>query len=431
MPFEEFDKKIKEAASNHHPAYDEKAWDKMEGLLNKHMPHKKEKKRAALWLLLLLITTGGAGYFIFTKTNNDKPAIATTKNNKAIETTSQSNKPGTSITNELSPNENTLKEQKELINLSLTQTEQKDQNKVLSLSVIKPRGNNKMSNSFETSDNSNKENPPTTDKQNLTFNPDPSINKSNDKSYVPVTKDPATNPVVEEKRATDLSLTTKQKDIEELETQDVKSKSKTKTRKGNGLFFSLSAGPDVGTVGMDNAGKLKLAAGLGIGYKISDRFSIQTGFYTARKIYTTDPYDYNAPNWWWSYYPTLEKVEADCKVYEIPLLLNYNFTRNNRGNWFGTIGLSSYLMKKEDYKYHYKTSSGQPATRSFVYNNENKHYFNVVTLAGGYERNLSKNLSLSVSPYFKTPLKGVGFGKVKLNSAGIMLNANFKPFVRK
>ena len=34
MQFDDFDKKIKEAAEHHHPAYDEKAWDKMEKLLD-------------------------------------------------------------------------------------------------------------------------------------------------------------------------------------------------------------------------------------------------------------------------------------------------------------------------------------------------------------------------------------------------------------
>ena len=38
MQFEKFDKKIREAADHHHPAYDDNAWDKMEKLLNKHMP---------------------------------------------------------------------------------------------------------------------------------------------------------------------------------------------------------------------------------------------------------------------------------------------------------------------------------------------------------------------------------------------------------
>ena len=42
MQFDELDNKIREAAENHHPAYDENAWAGMEKLLDKHLPQEKE-----------------------------------------------------------------------------------------------------------------------------------------------------------------------------------------------------------------------------------------------------------------------------------------------------------------------------------------------------------------------------------------------------
>jgi len=51
MQFEEFDKKVKEAADHHHPAYDEQAWAKMEKLLNKHLPQKEERKKRFLFFI--------------------------------------------------------------------------------------------------------------------------------------------------------------------------------------------------------------------------------------------------------------------------------------------------------------------------------------------------------------------------------------------
>jgi len=43
MQFEDFDNKIKEAAENHHPAYDEKAWIKMEKLYDNPLPQYGDK----------------------------------------------------------------------------------------------------------------------------------------------------------------------------------------------------------------------------------------------------------------------------------------------------------------------------------------------------------------------------------------------------
>ena len=54
MRFEDFDNKIIEAAEQHHPPYDEKAWRKMEKLLNQNLPIEKDDRRRILFFLLLL-----------------------------------------------------------------------------------------------------------------------------------------------------------------------------------------------------------------------------------------------------------------------------------------------------------------------------------------------------------------------------------------
>ena len=57
--------------------------------------------------------------------------------------------------------------------------------------------------------------------------------------------------------------------------------------------------------------------------------------------------------------PSLQKIEANCLVYEIPVNLIYNFSARKKHNWFVAGGLSSYLMKEETYDYHYKNPWGQ------------------------------------------------------------------------
>ena len=60
MLFDNFDKKIKEAAEQHHPAYDENAWRKMESLLNQHLPQEKNRRRFFLLAFIVLLIGGGA-----------------------------------------------------------------------------------------------------------------------------------------------------------------------------------------------------------------------------------------------------------------------------------------------------------------------------------------------------------------------------------
>ena len=64
MQSEKMNIKIREAAENHHPAYDEKAWEKMEKLLDKHLPQKKDDRRRIIFFLLLFLLLGGAGVII-------------------------------------------------------------------------------------------------------------------------------------------------------------------------------------------------------------------------------------------------------------------------------------------------------------------------------------------------------------------------------
>jgi len=438
MPFEETNKKIVEAAENHHPAYHEKAWEKMNLLLDKHMPEEKKKRRGAFLLLFLLVAGGAIGYIAFTGTGNinNKENIAvdnnTTQPANKVSETNKTVLPQTTTpvqnNNELTPTENNTLTVKPLSIVSLpVSTNKKPSNAGQSLLVKSSRPTRVK----EDQPNKQADLPVTQNIiQDLPLNPDPSINKSK-----AVTQSPSSEPAIaknaagSEKEGPSTAVNNIAV-IQKVEppNAEVKKAGKSKPRKGNGLFISLSAGPDVGAIN-SNMGKLKTNFGVGLGYAFNDKVSLQTGFYTSRKIYTAGPGDYNPPSWVNIFYPNFEKVDADCKVYEIPLLVNYNFSSDKKRSWYGTFGLSSYIMKKEDYNYYYKAGT-QTYSKHWVYNNENKHYFSVITLAGGYERKINKNFSVSASPYLKLPWQGVGFGKVKLNSAGILISANIKPFAK-
>lgn len=474
MPFEDNDIRIQEAANQHHPAYDEKAWDKMEKLLNKHLPvKKKDRRRIVFWLFLLMLTTGGAVYLLVNYKERKKDT-ATLVNKKQVEISNPENE----TTNKYKDNVSEIASEKksensvDKLNIPSTLTENKAANKLPAIKPYpslnkkrpepiillsrKPTLKNKAltnagrySNPFSI----NQTEIPATHNKNV---PDYEVKN---KSVPNVDLTPAIN------NTTTISTTPK-KDIEEKKlsaenTQDSKvtpaqvepiseklnkneitavkdtllekkSKSKlAKTKKSNSFFFSFSAGPESVKVSSNPQGEIKPVYGIGIGYTFKNRVSVQTGFYAIRKIYTAAGKDYKAPDWWWQYYPNMQKIEAVCKVYEIPLSVSYHFIENKKGNFYGLMGLSSYLMKKEDYTYHYKTNAGQYRVSSYTFNNEYKHFLSTLTIGAGYERKLNSTISLTLSPYLKIPLSGVGFGKVKLNSSGILFSAVIKPFKHK
>jgi hypothetical protein len=84
-------------------------------------------------------------------------------------------------------------------------------------------------------------------------------------------------------------------------------------------------------------------------------------------------------------------------------------------------------MKKEIYKYeYYYPNNPNPYYYTKTINNQNKHYFSVLTLSGGYQRRINKTLSFTAEPYVKLPLGGVGYGRVKLSSVGVLFSANIQ-----
>ena len=85
-------------------------------------------------------------------------------------------------------------------------------------------------------------------------------------------------------------------------------------------------------------------------------------------------------------------------------------------------------MKKEKYDYLYNSPAGQTYNYVKTINNENKHYFSVITLSAGYQYNFNNRLSLIAEPYLKLPLSGIGAGKIKLNSTGLLFTGIIKPF---
>ena len=190
--------------------------------------------------------------------------------------------------------------------------------------------------------------------------------------------------------------------------------------------------PDVSAVGLSKAGEVKLAYGAGFGYQVSNRFSIRAGYYKGRKVYSADPDDYDPPSNFWNYYPNLKTIDADCKVTELPISVDYRFNQNKKQSWFVSAGVSSLFMKKEVYDYYFKPNySPNYVTYTRTINNQNKHYFSILNLSGGYTRTIDKHFSIQAEPYFKIAMSGVGYGKVKLNSSGVLFTAIYKPFAKK
>ncbi|MER3497915.1 MAG: hypothetical protein C4308_04410 [Chitinophagaceae bacterium] len=459
MRVEDLEKKIIEAAEKHHPAYDDKAWQKMKKLLDVHMPVEKNDYCRVLWLFFLFLLLGG-GIFVGITRPWKKNQLASSPSSKTVNTSSSAQKRDVQInTTNINEVKFPINEQaNQFSNAGETEKQNQktdsenvnaDESQKLQKTLLIKKNKNSVLNSnqknnkqkFIASNLKTKErnNEVVKKDESVKITENPSINNTQQQNTTILNK-----PVVSEeknKNAEDdktinenLAANGEQKNdktaIKENPQQQTAKKQDKKQNFLSGLSFSISAGPDVSKTPNANTGKTTAVYGVGIGYAFS-KFTLRTGIYSASKIYWASSKDYKL-NYPLPTYVKFEGAYANCRVLEVPVSVSYHFLQRKTWLLFGSAGLSSYFMKKEKYVYWYKnTTNGSEYNYAKNYSNENKHWFSVLNLSAGYSRQLSQKFSVSAEPYLRLPLKGVGEGKVKLNSGGILFSIGYKPFLKK
>lgn len=189
------------------------------------------------------------------------------------------------------------------------------------------------------------------------------------------------------------------------------------------LSVSLTLAPDFTGTGQQGSTKMGAGVGLQLEYKILPCLSVVSGAFYSKKNYLTDN-SFSPYGKFWDYRPEPDHIDASCGVIDIPLNLRFYALNGNRHRFFLSGGLSSYLMRSEDYTLVY--SDGQWDDYTYEVRNENHHLFAIYNLSVGYERNFAGRWALQLEPFMKIPARGVGTGSVKLNSMGAFVHLKYK-----
>ena len=205
---------------------------------------------------------------------------------------------------------------------------------------------------------------------------------------------------------------------------------KNKSTSEKGFFIGLTAGVDASTVHFNYKEDFGYNIGGIIGYRFNQHFSIKTGGIYTQKNYKMNGVDFHAPKGTWVSYFKMETVTGSCDMWDVPLIGTYHFKYNGKGNYFASLGTSSYFMKKENYSYLYYVNN-QTYNRSASYPSTDQHLFALVHISGGIEKPMGKHLTGIIEPYAKIPMSGVGFGSIELSSFGVNFSLTYKQPKRK
>lgn len=438
--FNEIEQAIKAAAEAHEPAFDEQSWKKMEALLDKE---KDRKKPVIFWLWILvplLIGSGLISYFAF---NNEKDEQSTNHiskpdNSPQINNISNNSQPGNKLVATID-NRNLKLPSKSIFKNDKVDKENR------SVSANGKRNNSASSDMYQQNDvdlNSGKK---IKDKQKgkmtaiirparLDIDDDNNTDERVDAGNKP---QPVTAGLQDKQEKEEVIVIqvdadkTSEKEIEKIVDSVVKKLSIDKKQKNKiaRLYIVAVGGAEASGVKLFSTDKITARYGLGLGYQLNKNISVQTGFYTSSKKYTATGSAYKTkPGSYWNMVD-IKTIEANCRVYEIPLSVVYNFTPGKKINVFASAGLSSYIMKKEDYRFYYERyGTAHQANANYK---GNKNLFSVLRLSAGIEKKISRNFSITASPGIAIPLSGVGEGEVKLYSTDISIGIKLTPFQKK
>ena len=182
--------------------------------------------------------------------------------------------------------------------------------------------------------------------------------------------------------------------------------------------FAIKAtvAPDFSSDRFKTTDKMGLNYGLIVEYFLIEKFSVSTGALWSRKFYSAEDVEYSGYH--------ADRAYGDCRMWDIPLNLNYYFTPSKSYSFFASAGLSSYLMNEENYDFEVDTNQGTN-TYPKKYVNENKEWFKTLNVSVGLQKQINTRLVIQVEPFMKVPLAGVGEGNISLASFGSFFSLRY------
>jgi hypothetical protein len=392
-------------------------WNNMRPILDKKMPQKKERRRFIMWFLsgkgLLVLTvvflvTGASFYLLSTRENSThtvKKFPRSPRSNKFIEDNpaKMSQEIKEKIVAASAPDQITTD------NSSLAVTKDNISGRTISFGAVENTNNYNSSITKQTIKQASK---------NITKDhfkqPVQSLSKA--------TADFDIAPVNLRSIYQDFLLATNDngdRDSLSRQLKPVTNKMKTKSRnnKESKFYAGIIAGIDLSSIHFQSV-KTGASLGLIFGYALNKKWSIESGLvWDTKSVYDNGKY-FNPPG----YIPTngirIIAVNGKSRLYEWPVNMKYTII-SGKHSLFTTAGLSSYLMRSEDYDYEY-VQNNQPGGHNYLsYTKETKNWFSVVNLSIGYTHKLSGNGRIRVEPYVKLPIKNLGVGNMPIMSTGL------------
>lgn len=415
-------------------------WESLEKRLDKELPVKeKDRRRFILWLFLIVLLAGtslvymlGTGPSEHYRQASHKPATGTTAKQgtkleeKAAATTGADIAPGNNPSTASVPQSHTVSPGKETETIAKAADLQAKKQASVSNDVAKANNKQEKDKPLREAVVSHKQ----TEKQRTNA-------ENQQKATGAAERETLDKPASEKAASTAIDSASKKSRATDSAFTDPANKTadkkpvatKAKQLPASKWEFGILTGPDFSNVGFRHSYKTGINIGAMVGYRISDRWLVNSGLIYTKKFYQVDGEEYYPPKHYWTQYVDLDYLKGYCSMFEIPVNIRYDAVKGINSRYFASTGLTSYIMNKQDYTYYY-WRNGEYKDYRWATDSTFRHWASVVNFSFGVERSLGTRFSIQAEPYLKLPLAGVGFGKIKLNSYGLYVTFKYKPAAR-
>ncbi|MBV8389386.1 MAG: hypothetical protein JO080_06270 [Mucilaginibacter sp.] len=208
-------------------------------------------------------------------------------------------------------------------------------------------------------------------------------------------------------------------------------KSTTRQNAGNRPIFAFGVLASSDLNGVNSSfQQTKVGGNFGAMFSVTlKKWTISTG-----AQYDIKPYLTNFDNYHTAYqFPTKpSSVNANCRMLDIPINLNYQVYHQRANSITIGTGLSSYFMLREDYQFNYDNTAAYgygnnnvTGPSHYTVINRNKNILSVLNLDATYTHQINSKFGVTVQPYTKVPLSDVGASQVRLQSTGVAVGINW------
>ncbi len=287
-------KKLKEPSPDSFPHFEEESWRKMEALLDKHLPENNGRPFPFLLLFSCAILIGLTTFLPAKKQQSSVDVVTKSKVSvPTVESISESEikESEPPATNDLNNNSSNQQTQTSEIVLG-----RQDRSQLKQPTIILTQTERKDSREREFVNN------------NIP-----------DVVFVDLLLASTGRAISFNKETRLLLPTTKPVAGSSLSTPKEEKQTAKKPVKKNSLSLTFSTGLEAPGTAFNKWGRITPLMGVGLQYSFNDKLVLRTGVSTAAKIYSAQDKDYNPANSYWANYTYFRKIDADCKILEIPL----------------------------------------------------------------------------------------------------------------